>query len=193
MCRLIAAPFLFFSLLCFSLSVALANSFEQIDWIDLLPEEDLYALENPPDYLDDIEDGSFEDQLASSMVGALEQSTLPNDAYQQALVSTKVVERFDKRNIRVPGFIVPVNMDENQQVTEFFLVPYFGACIHLPPPPPNQIIYVHHEGININDIYTPYWIEGQLSTTLTENEVAVSAYAMQAENITVYTESSAAN
>ncbi len=189
MCRLISVPLLIFSLLCCSLSVALANSFEQIDWIDLLPEEDLYALENPPDYLNDIEDGSFEDQLASSMVGALEQSEQPDDPYQQALVSTKVVESFDKRNIRVPGFIVPVNMNETQHITEFFLVPYFGACIHLPPPPPNQIIYVRHEkGIQVDDIYTPYWVEGQLSTTLTENEVALSAYAMQAENIMVYTE-----
>ncbi|MEX0616077.1 MAG: DUF3299 domain-containing protein [Methylophaga sp.] len=188
MCRLIAAPLLIFSLLYCSLSVAVADSFKQIDWVDLLPEDDLYALENPPDYLNDIEDGSFEDQLASSMVGALEQSNQPNDPYQQALVSTKVVERFDKQNISVPGFIVPINMDENQQVTEFFLVPYFGACIHLPPPPPNQIIYVQHAGINIDDIYTPYWVEGQLSTTLTENDTAVSAYAMQAKNISVYTE-----
>ncbi|AFJ03618.1 hypothetical protein Q7C_2493 [Methylophaga frappieri] len=172
--------------LCFT---AIADNFTQIDWIDLLPADDLAALENPPAYLDDIEDGSLEDQLANSMVGALEQSTKADDPYQQALVSQNVVADFDNRDIRLPGFIVPVNMDAEQRATEFFLVPYFGACIHLPPPPPNQIIYVYHEaGIQIDEIYTPYWVEGRLSTTLTENDLAVSAYAMQAENITIYTE-----
>lgn len=189
MFRLIPAPLLLISLFFTGLSVALANDFQEIDWVDLLPAEDLQALENPPAYLDDIEDGSLEDQLASKMVGALEQSTQPDDPYQQALVSQNVVESFDQRDIRVPGFIVPINTNKAQQVTEFFLVPYFGACIHLPPPPPNQIIYVRHDkGIQVDDIYTPYWVEGRLSTTLTENEVALSAYAMQVENIAVYTE-----
>lgn len=190
MSRFIARLPLFGLFICLNLSlVASASDFEEIDWTDLLPAEDLHALENPPAYLDEIEDGSVEDELSSSMVGALEQSTQPDDSYQQALISTNIVESFDGQDIRLPGFIVPVNMNDTQEVTEFFLVPYFGACIHLPPPPPNQIIYVRHEaGIKIDDIYTPYWVEGRLETSLTENDVAVSAYAMHADNIILYQE-----
>lgn len=167
--------------------VATANQYEEIDWVELIPQDDLDALLNPPAYLDEIEDGSFEDQIANDMLSALEMSG--DDRYQQALVSTKVVEDYNARAIRLPGFIVPVEMNEKQQVTEFFLVPYFGACIHYPPPPPNQIIYVTvKDGLRVNDIQHPYWVEGTLSTTLTENELAISAYSLQADNVILYTE-----
>lgn len=179
---------LFSMILALSVSfVATANQYEEIDWVELIPQDDLDALLNPPAYLDEIEDGSFEDQIANDMLSALEMSG--DDRYQQALVSTKVVEDYNARAIRLPGFIVPVEMNEKQQVTEFFLVPYFGACIHYPPPPPNQIIYVTvKDGLSLNDIQQPYWVEGKLSTTLTENELAISAYSLKADNIILYTE-----
>lgn len=179
---------LFSMMLALSVSfVATANQYEEIDWVELIPQDDLDALLNPPAYLDEIEDGSFEDQIANDMLSALEMSG--DDRYQQALVSTKVVEDYNARAIRLPGFIVPVEMNEKQQVTEFFLVPYFGACIHYPPPPPNQIIYVSvKDGLSVNDIQHPYWVEGTLSTTLTENELAISAYSLQADNVILYTE-----
>ncbi len=80
-------------------------------------------------------------------------------------------------------------MNEEQLVTEFFLVPFFGACIHYPPPPPNQIIYVtSKEGVAQQNLYDPYWVEGMLTTIITENEVAVSAYAMNVDNIELYEE-----
>lgn len=184
--------FIFISLfsLLLVLSVAFnvsANQYEPIEWVELIPQDDLDALLNPPAYLDEIEDGSFEDQVANDMLSALELSG--DGRYQQALVSTKVVEAYDQRNIRLPGFVVPVEMNEKQQVTEFFLVPYFGACIHYPPPPPNQIIYVTvKDGLSLNDIQQPYWVEGKLFTTLTENELAISAYSLKADNIILYTE-----
>ncbi len=45
--------------------------------------------------------------------------------------------------VRLPGFIVPLEAVKSGDVSEFLLVPYFGSCIHVPPPPPNQIVYVH--------------------------------------------------
>lgn len=142
---------------------------------------------NPPEYLDEIEDGSMEDQISSQLLGALENSA--DDRYQQALTSAKVKPEYDQRPIRLPGFIVPVEMNEQQLVTEFFLVPFFGACIHYPPPPPNQIIYVTSpQGVAQQNLYDAYWVEGILTTTLTENDVAVSAYAMTADNIELYEE-----
>lgn len=163
------------------------SKYESIDWVDLMPDDDLEALMNPPEYLDEIEDGSMEDQISSQLLGALENSA--DDRYQQALTSAKVKPEYDQRPIRLPGFIVPVEMNEQQLVTEFFLVPFFGACIHYPPPPPNQIIYVtSKEGVAQQNLYDPYWVEGTLTTIITENEVAVSAYSMAADNIELYEE-----
>lgn len=48
---------------------------------------------------------------------------------------------FTGANIKINGFMVPFD-DEDEQVTEFLLVPQAGMCIHTPPPPPNQIILV---------------------------------------------------
>lgn len=188
-------PFLFplrhcLMVLLFAISsVTVASEYQQINWVDLLPEKDLIALENPPAYLNEIDDGSDDDLLVNKMLSALEQSTLPDDAYQRALVSTDVVETFNDKAIRLPGFIVPIEMNDKQEVTEFFLVPYFGACIHLPPPPPNQIIHVTSKtGILVEDIYNAYWLEGTIKTTFTENEVAQSAYSMTAESVEPYSE-----
>ena len=163
------------------------DKYELVEWVDLMPDDDLEALMNPPEYLDEIEDGSMEDQISSQLLGALENSA--DDRYQQALTSAKVKPEYDQRPIRLPGFIVPVEMNEQQLVTEFFLVPFFGACIHYPPPPPNQIIYVTSpQGVAQQNLYDAYWVEGILTTTLTENDVAVSAYAMTADNIELYEE-----
>lgn len=187
------AKFWLFFLLSVGLGLALTSplfardKYEAIDWVDLMPEDDLEALMNPPEYLNEIEDGSMEDQISSQLLGALENAA--DDRYQQALTSARVKPEYDQRPIRLPGFIVPVEMNEQQLVTEFFLVPFFGACIHYPPPPPNQIIYVTApDGVAQQNLYDPYWVEGTLTTTLTENEVAVSAYAMKADNIELYTE-----
>lgn len=163
------------------------STFKTVEWIDLMPEEDLEALLNPPSYVTDIEDGSFEDQISNPI-----QNTLPpasDDPYQQALVSTRIIPEMDGQAIRIPGFIVPLEFDDEQTITQFFLVPFFGACIHLPPPPPNQIIFVNYpEGLKLNALYDPFWISGILKTSLIENEMASAAYSMQMQSFEVYTE-----
>lgn len=159
--------------------------FETIEWPDLMPPEVLAILLNPPEYIAEIEDGSAEDQISSQMRSAVNQSE--EDAYQQALVSTDVNENLDGALIRIPGFVVPLEFDEEQTISQFFLVPYFGACLHMPPPPPNQIILVNApKGIQMSALYDPFWIEGQLSTNFQENDMATSAYAMQLQRIEPY-------
>ena len=159
--------------------------FETIEWPDLMPPEVLAILLNPPEYIAEIEDGSAEDQISSQMKSAVNQSE--EDAYQQALVSTDVNENLDGALIRIPGFVVPLEFDEEQTISQFFLVPYFGACLHMPPPPPNQIILVNApKGIQMSALYDPFWIEGQLSTSFQENDMATSAYAMQLQRIEPY-------
>ena len=161
--------------------------FETIEWPDLMPPEVLAILLNPPEYIAEIEDGSAEDQISSQMKSAVNQSE--EDAYQQALVSTDVNENLDGAMIRIPGFVVPLEFDEEQTISQFFLVPYLGACLHMPPPPPNQIILVDAPaGVQMAALYEPFWIEGQISTTVSENDMAKSAYAMQLHRLTPYRE-----
>jgi hypothetical protein len=93
----------------------------------------------------------------------------------------------DGRNVRIPGFIVPIEFIGEKKVASFFLVPYFGACLHLPPPPPNQIIYVvSEEGITLESLYEPVWISGKLSTQLFEDETATSAYTLTLVEMNIY-------
>ena len=162
-----------------------STDFNEIEWTDLIPAAELEALMNPPDYLSQIVDGSSEDQIDSQIQTTFEEA--PQSAYDMALVSTNVVEDFDDQNIKLPGFIVPLEFDENFVLTEFFLVPYFGACLHTPPPPPNQIIFVKHpDGFALESIEQPYWISGLLTTDSETNDMAHAAYSMTAMNISPY-------
>lgn len=163
------------------------QEFRTIEWTDLIPPDVLEVLMNPPSYINEIEDGSMEDQISSQMKGAI--ASASDDRYQQALVSTKVIDEMDGARVRIPGFIVPLEFDEEQTVTQFFLVPYFGACLHMPPPPPNQIILVNSpQGLPMEDLYVPFWIAGEMTTSLTENDMATSAYAMKLMAYEVYSE-----
>ena len=164
-----------------------ASAFKTLEWDDLMPADDLDALQNPPNYLYDFEDGSEEDEISGQLANAV--TSAVNDRYQQALVSTRIIPEMNGTNIRIPGFIVPLEFDDEQTITEFFLVPYFGACIHSPPPPPNQIIYVRApKGIQIETLYDPFWISGKLSTKLIENTMATAAYSMEMRSYEDYTE-----
>ncbi|TQV71086.1 DUF3299 domain-containing protein [Aliikangiella marina] len=154
------------------------EAYTEVEWIDLMPEDDLEALSNPPGYLDEIEDGSPEDQISSHIQSTIAAAT--DDRYQQALVSTKVKSEMNGQPIKIPGFIVPVEFNDEQIVTQFFLVPFFGACIHVPPPPPNQIIFVEYqEGLKLESLYEPFWLSGVLETTLVENDIATSSYSLK--------------
>lgn len=89
------------------------------------------------------------------------------------------VEDLDGVLIRMPGYVVPFDFQTDSKHREFLFVPYMGACIHTPPPPPNQIIFVRADpAIKISDIWAPYWIEGTLSTETTENELGDTAYTL---------------
>jgi hypothetical protein len=91
--------------------------------------------------------------------------------------------------IRIPGFIVPLEFSGDQMITEFFIVPFFGACIHVPPPPPNQIIHVKYpEGFKLEALYNPLWLSGVLTTILIENDIAAAAYSMEVHLMEDYSE-----
>ena len=155
-----------------------------IEWTELIPPEVLEILSNPPSYIAKIEDGSEEDQVSKQMSDA----RAKEDRYMQALESTKTKPELNGKAVRLPGFIVPLEYDDDQLITEFFLVPYFGACIHSPPPPPNQIAHVKYpKGLKLEVMYNPLWIKGTLKTALIENDMAIAAYAIDMQSYEPYT------
>jgi hypothetical protein len=164
-----------------------ASAFMQADWIDLLPEDDLNALLTPPDYLDEIVDGTAEDKLSNTLKNEIVSGE--TGRYQQALTSIKVKAIVNNSPIKIPAFIVPLEFDDDQNVTQFFMVPFFGACLHLPPPPPNQTIFVHYpQGLKLESLYDAYWISGVIKTSLVENETATAAYSMEMHTFELYSD-----
>lgn len=144
----------------------MAEEPREVEWIELMPKEDLELLQNMPEIGHESNDPA----------------ELPEE-----LMSGNVVEAMDERNIRIPGFVVPLEFSDDKRVTEFFLVPYFGACIHVPPPPPNQVIHVSYpEGIHVDALYEPYWISGVLKTERISNDVADASYVMTADDVRLY-------
>ncbi|VVO42218.1 DUF3299 domain-containing protein [Pseudomonas fluorescens] len=108
-------------------------------------------------------------------------------AARQDMPNAPVVKSLDGKDIRLPGYIVPLEVSEEGRTTEFLLVPYFGACIHVPPPPSNQIVHVKSEvGVKLDELYQPYWIEGALQVKASSSELADAGYQMDAEKIYVY-------
>jgi uncharacterized protein len=91
------------------------------------------------------------------------------------------------RRIRIPGFIVPLEQ-VHQQITEFLLVPYYGGCIHTPPPPGNQIIHVFpprplRKGMHSMDAV---WISGALETITSDTKMGSASYQMKADIVVPY-------
>ena len=120
-----------------------------------------------------------------SQLGNLDPEAAP--AAKQDLPDAPVVSALDGQLIRLPGYIVPLEVSEDGRTTDFLLVPYFGACIHVPPPPSNQIVHVtSKEGIRLDELYQPYWIEGAMQVKPSTSELADAGYQMEAQKIVVY-------
>lgn len=75
-----------------------------------------------------------------------------------------LVKALNGKTIQIAGFALPLEF-EGTLAKEFLLVPYVGACIHAPPPLPNQIIYVSSKnGFESKSLYTPVWVTGVMRT-----------------------------
>lgn len=124
----------------------------------------------------------WEDLVPTDYVEPQIQLDHANPMAQQNL-EAPLVTKFNNKRVKIPGFIVPIEGDMNT-VTEFLLVPYFGACIHVPPPPPNQIVYVKFpNGVPIGSITDAVWVTGDLSTEGWKGEIATVGYSLQGVEI----------
>ena len=74
-----------------------------------------------------------------------------------------VVDDLHGQQVRMPGYALPLEYS-GKRITEFLLVPWVGACVHTPPPPPNQIVYVRvNKGIESQGRFTPMWVTGEMT------------------------------
>ncbi len=119
-----------------------------------------------------------------SQLGNLDPEAAP--AARQGMPNAPVVPALDGQVIRLPGYIVPLEVNEEGRTTDFLLVPYFGACIHVPPPPSNQIVHVtSKEGVKLDELYQPYWIVGAMQVKPSTSDLADAGYQMDAQKILV--------
>lgn len=97
-----------------------------------------------------------------------------------------MVRDYDDRIVRIPGFIIPLAFD-GLNVTEGLLVPYVGACIHVPPPPANQIVYIKlEEPKDEAALWDPVWATGLFETKAVETELADVGYFMTGATLEPY-------
>ncbi|MGE0700888.1 MAG: DUF3299 domain-containing protein [Hyphomicrobiaceae bacterium] len=94
-----------------------------------------------------------------------------------------VVEALDGQRVKLGGYVVPLDFDATK-VKEFLLVPFVGACIHVPPPPPNQIVYVRSEqGFDVKGSFDPVWVTGRMQTKVAFTGLAEAGYSLEAEAV----------
>lgn len=154
-------------------SPLLAAEVRELTWLEMVPEgAPPQAVEPMP--IHDL--SQLADALAESGPAAMQQSP-----------AAPVVQELDGQQVKLPGYIVPLDVTDEGRVIEFLLVPYFGACIHVPPPPSNQIVHVTTElGVLLDALYQPFWIEGPLKVEHVSSELAEVGYQMQASKIYAY-------
>ena len=109
---------------------------------------------------------------------------------QAELDNAPVNLSLDGKTIKMPGFIAPLEVN-NGVVSEFLLVPYFGACMHLPPPPMNQTVLIKTDkgqGIKFEDVNLPVWITGKLKAVEERTDIGAAGYRIEKAKVEIYKE-----
>ncbi len=158
--------------------------------------------------LDSLADGTMKrDELSDTELALLARK--PGDAMPKARdfwkkfsqAQARVVEQGDAvdpnlngSRVRIPGYALPLEF-EGSKIREFLLVPYVGACVHTPPPPANQMVFVRlNQSFESQGLYTPVWVEGRMLTqsgshnlSLVDGSRSVDAgYTLEADAIEPY-------
>ena len=106
-----------------------------------------------------------------------------NGQMTQLQPDAPLLQELNGQYVKIPGFVVPLEGDADN-ITEFLLVPYFGACVHVPPPPSNQIVYVKFsEGVPITNLYDAVWVTGILSTDGWKGDIATVGYTLKGQAV----------
>jgi hypothetical protein len=150
-----------------------AAAYKEKNWDDLMPRnwDPMASLK-----------GLKLENLKDSDPRAMEALEKMREAWSNAPVEPAL----NGERIRIPGFVIPLEKSGNK-VREFLLVPYFGACIHTPPPPPNQIIHVKaaRPVANMRTMDT-MWVSGVMQVRSVESEFGQAGYQLKAEQVVPY-------
>ena len=150
---------------------------KNLGWKALLPPEEVTIMQK---YQAD-ESKPLADQVFQSIQASFDTQ------YQSVQTSMNTVQLLDETPALMHGFIVPLDMNEKREILSFFLVPYFGACVHFPPPAPNQMVYVRTPGgFKIDSSSEAYTVTGLLQIAMFEDPMGTSAYLMDAASITPF-------
>lgn len=97
------------------------------------------------------------------------------------------LKKLDGQVVRMPGFVVPLE-DYVESASEFLLVPYYGACVHVPPPPPNQMVYVEMKDRREAQFgwWEPIWLEGTLRINTVESPYGVVGFTIEGVKVEPY-------
>jgi hypothetical protein len=145
--------------------MAFGDDFIDLDWVDLLPEGETSL---PQELLDLTTDHSKTNQSTT----------------QAASSGTRT--DWNGQTVRLPGFIVPLEYS-GTGVTAFILVPFVGACVHVPPPPANQLVFVTtNTPYQSKGLYEPVNVIGMFGTSALKTQIAEIAYALSADQIVPY-------
>jgi hypothetical protein len=155
---------------------AVAQAYSELKWEALVPPD-----WDPLKDFKDFDGGSVlsdSDPRAQAMYERL----------RQIWDEAPTVAALDGQRVRLPGFVVPLD-EAGRGLGSFLLVPYFGACIHTPPPPANQIVHVVAsrpvEGFRSMDAV---WVQGVLRTVRHDSGMGVSSYRLEASGVERYVE-----
>ena len=142
--------------------LARAEDFIDLNWQDLLPE-------NTP-------------SIPNALRGFLPHDETAIQSSQQP-ESSGVRTDWNGQIVRLPGFIVPIDY-KGAAVTAFILVPYVGACIHTPPPPANQLVFVTTETpYESSGMFEPVNVIGMFGVSSLRTHIADIGYALSADKI----------
>ncbi|MEZ5938674.1 MAG: DUF3299 domain-containing protein [Hyphomonadaceae bacterium] len=149
---------------------ALAEDYRELDWNDLLP----------PGELENLAKQKVLAFRRAAPHGSLD-DTGPMNAIQPG--TFKTVEALDGQKVILKGFVVPLDFTAGKATT-FLLVPYYGACIHAPPPPPNQTILVRSQHpVAMANLSSAMEAKGVLVVSTNTSEMGDSAYLLKLDSL----------
>ena len=152
-----------------------ARGIREIGWEELLPEGEEERLAQ-----------LYQQQMAMLYAGGpIAEGSAADQMIQIGTFNT--VPDMNELKVRIPGYTVPFEFGANAEIREFLLVPYYGACLHAPPPPPNQTVFaITDEPIKLRNLAQAVWIEGTMFTQTQESELADAAYTIRVDSVEVY-------
>jgi len=157
-------------------------------WEQLAPANDIYQRPPPRISAGWRGDTTAMDQAAGddgpSMVNGM---PIDHSGTQRAAQfgSSEVVKALEGKRFALDGYVVPLESDDQGKVSELLFVPFYGACIHVPPPPPNQILHVVlRTPIDVPELWDPFHLQGRLHLASFKAHIANATYDAEDASIT---------